>query len=240
MGKDEDESLNQSDDEDTVSTDNNNEIAENKDDTEEGPKKNTDNLRRVIKLKSSEEQEKNETQPDKGEGPIKEVSEREVLEQKRAILQSIKDFDFQIKKNQEEITLINNKIESVLKDLDDLVSLYEIVSEQMNPFVGLSKVTKKRIDALENFTSEIDEIKERMGDLESFAEKTGTDFAEFKTIRETSIIDKDDYVNIQLEELNPEDLDTIIEKSFGELNIDKKIDFVIDDYIENLIDVNVN
>ena len=240
MGKDEEGLLNQSDDEDSVSTDKNNEIADNKDDTEEGPKKNTDNLRRVIKLKSSEEQEKNETQPDKGEGLIEEVSEREVLEQKRAILQSIKDFDFQIKKNQEEITIINNKIESVLKDLDDLVSLYEIVSEQMNPFVGLSKVTKKRIDALENFTREIGEIKERMGNLESFAEKTGTDFAEFKTIRKTSIIDKDDYVNISLEELNPEDLDTIIEKSFCELNIDQKIDFVIDDFIENLIDVNIN
>ena len=240
MGKDEDGSLNQSDG-DTVSTENNNEeIADNKDGTEEGPKQNTDNLRKVIKLKSSEEQEKNEIEPDKGEGPTEEVSDREVLEQKRAILQSIKDFDFQIKKNQEEIIIINNKIESVLKDLDDLVSLYEIVSEQMNPFVGLSKVTKKRIDALENFTREIGEIKERMGDLESFAEGTGIDFAEFKAIRKTSIIDKDDHVNIQLEELNHEDLDEIIEKSYSELNIDQKIDFVIDDFIVNLIDVNLN
>ena len=50
MGKDEDGSLNQSDG-DTVSTENNNEeIADNKDGTEEGPKQNTDNLRKVIKL----------------------------------------------------------------------------------------------------------------------------------------------------------------------------------------------
>jgi hypothetical protein len=41
----------------------------------------------------------------------------------------------------------------------------------MNPFVGLSKVTKKRIDALENFTKEVDSVKIRMGELESVIEK---------------------------------------------------------------------
>ena len=96
---------------------------------------------------------------------------REDLEQRRNMLQSIKDFDFQIKKNQENVGKITEKLDGVTKDLDDLVSLYEIVSEQMNPFVGLSKVTKKRIDALENFTQEIDDIRVRMEDVESVVEK---------------------------------------------------------------------
>lgn len=98
-------------------------------------------------------------------------SSREDLEQRRSMLQSMKDFDFQIKKNSEDITKISDKIEGITKDLDDLVSLYEIVSEQMNPFVGLSKVTKKRIDALENFTQDLDIIKNRMEDVESVMEK---------------------------------------------------------------------
>jgi len=96
---------------------------------------------------------------------------REDLEQRRTILQNMKDFDFQIKKNQEDVTKLLEKVENLSKDLDDLVSLYEIVSEQMNPFVGLSKVTKKRIDALENFTKEVDSVKIRMGELESVIEK---------------------------------------------------------------------
>ncbi len=96
---------------------------------------------------------------------------REDLEQRRNMLQSIKDFDFQIKKNQGEIGKMVEKLDGLTKDLDDLVSLYEIVSEQMNPFVGLSKVTKKRIDALENFTKEIEDIKTRMEDVESVVEK---------------------------------------------------------------------
>ncbi|MFH1100520.1 MAG: flagella accessory protein C [Methanobacteriota archaeon] len=82
----------------------------------------------------------------------------------------MKDFDFQIKKNHEDITAVKDRMEGLTKDLDDLVSLYEIVSEQMNPFVGLSKVTKKRLDALENFTREVDELKNRMSEIESVIE----------------------------------------------------------------------
>ena len=152
--------------------------AENKGDNSSVIKEDTENLRKIIKVGSSEGENDAEPQrpKEKKVEPIEknsELSSRESIEQKRAILQSIKDFDFQIKKNQEDLTLLNKKLDNVTKDLDDLVSLYEIVSEQMNPFVGLSKVTKKRIDALENFTKEIEILKERTGELESFAERSG-------------------------------------------------------------------
>ena len=166
----------------------------------EDEKKDVESLRKVIKVDQTEEKKDEEPAEDdnkeekKPTEPVKEdkapsdkggsaggdeaaetdpSSGRESLEQKRAILQNIKDFDFQIKKNQEELSSVNKKIGGMSKDLDDLVSLYEIVSEQMNPFVGLSKVTKKRLDALENFTREIDGLKERMGEMESFAERSG-------------------------------------------------------------------
>ena len=149
-------------------------------------KEDVENLRTVIKVNEKEDQteEKKEEAPTEEEKTEKIISpkipepaptpsgdSKAELEQRRDILQSIKDFDFQIKKNQEDIGKIDGKIGGLTKDLDDLVSLYEIVSEQMNPFVGLSKVTKKRIDALENFTHEIEEIKTRMGDVESELEK---------------------------------------------------------------------
>jgi len=146
-------------------------------------KKDVESLRKVIKVdqadksgEKTEEKEPEETKKEE-EKPAEtdpEPTGRESLEQKRAILQNIKDFDFQIKKNQEDIGGVHKKLDSMSKDLDDLVSLYEIVSEQMNPFVGLSKVTKKRLDALENFTREIETLKERTGELESFAEKSGS------------------------------------------------------------------
>ena len=43
---------------------------------------------------------------------------RDDLEQRRNMLQSIKDFDFQIKKNQEEVTNLNEKLDAVTRDLD--------------------------------------------------------------------------------------------------------------------------
>lgn len=144
------------------------EKPETKEETSE-EKQDVESLRKVIKINQADESaEKKEEKPTETE-----PTGRESLEQKRAILQNIKDFDFQIKKNQEEISGVNKKLDGMSKDLDDLVSLYEIVSEQMNPFVGLSKVTKKRLDALENFTREIEALKDRTGELESFAEKSG-------------------------------------------------------------------
>ena len=160
-------------------------------------KEDVENLRTIIKVNEDESQtgEKKEEVPDeeKKEEPSDQKTEekpdktaslklsvptatpsddsRSKLDEKRNILQTIKDFDFQIKKNQENVNKAVEKIDGLTKDLDDLVSLYEIVSEQMNPFVGLSKVTKKRIDALENFTREMDDVKTRMGDLESEMEK---------------------------------------------------------------------
>jgi len=150
----------------------------------EGKKEDVEKLRTVIKV--NEEESPSPTEGEKEETPKPTIlkvpkvpqapatsadGSREDLEHRRNMLQSIKDFDFQIKKNQEDIGKMVEKLDGLTKDLDDLVSLYEIVTEQMNPFVGLSKVTKKRIDALENFTQEIEDIKIRMEDVESSVEK---------------------------------------------------------------------
>ena len=215
----------------------------------EDKKKNADDLRRVIKLGSNED-EKSQKPGEKKDNvskqnePIEDDSEttRESLEQKRAILQSIKDFDYQIKKNQEDISSLSQKFDSVCKDLDDLVSLYEIVSEQMNPFVGLSKVTKKRIEALENFTKEIEDLKNRMGDIESFAERTGANLENIKLQRvESSSNNGEKNIADKLSrDVTEDDLDDIIERSLNELSLDKEVDMTVDKFIESLLDKNVN
>jgi len=174
MGKEEDKT--DPSDEGTSSAEETKTTEEVVEPEQEETKTDEEKLRKIIKVNNANEKNKEEKTPENVEEPPVEetlTDSRETLEQKRAILQSIKDFDFQIKKNQEEINRLTNKLDSVTKDLDDLVSLYEIVSEQMNPFVGLSKVTKKRIDALENFTKEIEDLKDRTGELESFAVKSG-------------------------------------------------------------------
>jgi archaellum component FlaC len=180
---------------------------------------------------------------------------REELEQRRSILQNMKDFDFQIKKNQEEITHIVEKVESLSKDLDDLVSLYEIVSEQMNPFVGLSKVTKKRLDALENFTKEVDAVKIRIGDLENMVEKTGLNIAggipptpvTLKAIpnvrTETQVEPKMSPVVVSsvpgviqpaVEKMTDREMDQLLNTSLESLLMEQNIDTMINEFFINL------
>ena len=227
MGKDEEKSVEDDSDENPPSDKETlKKGVESEEDNE--LKKDVDDIRKVIKINPKEDDS--------------EILNRDSLEQKRAILQSIKDFDFHIKKNSEEINSLNNKLDSITKDLDDLVSLYEIVSEQMNPFVGLSKVTKKRIEALENFTNEVDDLKNRMNTIESFTENTGlnSDDLRDKNIKrnqkfEGLEINENDWQEIISKmELSDNNLDSIIEKSLSDMVLDKQIDFLINEYIENL------
>ena len=170
---------------------------------------------------------------------------REELEQRRAILQNMKDFDFLIKKNQEDITNIANKVESLSKDLDDLVSLYEIVSEQMNPFVGLSKVTKKRLDALENIIKEVDGVKTRIVDLESTLDKTNIYLIKStsqplpKTTQTTTTTQETQAVKPSLqptvmEQLTEGELDNLLNRSLESLLTEQSIDTMINEFFINL------
>lgn len=170
---------------------------------------------------------------------------REELEQRRAILQNMKDFDFLIKKNQEDITNIANKVESLSKDLDDLVSLYEIVSEQMNPFVGLSKVTKKRLDALENIIKEVDGVKTRIVDLESTLDKTNISLIKSTsqplpnttqtttTTQETQAV-KPSLQPTAMEQLTEGELDSLLNRSLESLLTEQSIDTMINEFFINL------
>ena len=259
MGKDKQETAEQPDSKSNNPSEEELNEDENKEETEEKSEKNekkedVEKLRKVIKV-DDDSKDKEERKHDKNEDADSEITGREGLEQKRAILQSIKDFDFQIKKNQEEITGLNKKLETVSRDLDDLVSLYEIVSEQMNPFVGLSKVTKKRIDALENFTSEIENLKDRVNQIETFSGGPGANVnTETKDTQTDSEMEEKDVEELNADEENQinqiitystehnqgDDLDKIIEQSFYALSQEMKIDRAIDNFIENLKTNNVN
>ena len=168
----------------------------------------------------------------------------------------MKDFDFQIKKNQEDITAITNKVESLSKDLDDLVSLYEIVSEQMNPFVGLSKVTKKRLDALENIIKEVDGVKTKLGDFEALVEKNNKNNNNIKTspppkppvqpgkkqelsMQSTTITQTPKQPPVIahstiIEQFNETELDNCLTASLESLLLEQNIDAVINEFFINL------
>jgi len=126
----------------------------------------------------------------------------------------------------------------------------------MNPFVGLSKVTKKRLDALENIIKEVDGVKTRIGDIESNLEKNGvaikTGIAPATstppTITNASIeapsVDKEPLVGPPLqftgmptssiEALRENDIDAILNKSLESLLMEQNIETMINEFFITL------
>jgi len=217
-------------------------------------KQDLESLRTVIKVNEEESPvqdstEKNDSDFSKTSGPTP-LSDTK-SEETQNLLKNMKDFDNQIMKNQEDIGKLYKKIDGLSNDLDDLVSLYEIVSEQMNPFVGLSKVTKKRIDALENFTQEVESIKTRMNELESILEENHIDIGSLKMIKtspksvktsdisdlgEETIAETFSSSIIQDIEGNLSDFDVeyIVNTSFEVLFAEQNIDNTINEFLLNL------
>ena len=91
----------------------------------------------------------------------------------------------------------------------------------MNPFVGLSKVTKKRLDSLENFTKEVETIKEHVSDLESTVEKNLTNIQNYQSAPKQPTIKADTEIKPEQTEIEPdqEKIDQIDdEKTLEETN----------------------
>lgn len=51
------------------------------------------------------------------------------------------------------------------ESLKDIMMLYEVVSTQINPFIGESKVTAASIEKLERLSEEVKEIKNTLEDV---------------------------------------------------------------------------
>ncbi len=203
---------------------------------EEHPQKE-EKVEKIVSTKTSDAQSKKNDD----EKPV----QKKDLEEKREYLKAIKDFDFRINENKEKIDMIVEKVNNLSGDLDDLVSLYEIVSEQMNPFVGLSRVTKERIDALEHYTEEIKELKERLEHIELTAgsaneyTKVLTEIPDQK--KENKIIQKQNpntpsYDTLIIGDVvcSDEELDIILDESLRTLQPLKNIEREINDFLNTI------
>ena len=249
------------------------------DEVKKSSEKETDveSLRKVIKLdptdkviETTDDDTLNKTDdsvnPNNANATDGDLKTIEPSENKQEILDSIRNLDNQIKGNIGNINNLNQKMDILTKDIDDLVSLYEIVSDQMNPFVGLSKVTKKRIDALENFIKQVEGLQTRIGELESFAERSGAKFENLENIgaspektidvdmilggtsedstsdngHDNEIFNKESQQQTKETPSEIPDIksDKIFEKTIDVSSLDDKIDILLDEVIDSLIDSN--
>lgn len=184
--------------------------------------------RNIIPLEpdaEDEQPEESESMPAERENSSEKEKDDSKEEQK-----SFKDkegLDNKITKNQNSIKALEEKVASLTEDVDDLISLYEIVSVEMNPFVGLSKITTKRLDALENIDREFESLKERIEELESAAGRVSAS---------KPIDNKDQSKDTSLRE----NIDYIIDTALEYIVKEKNIDEIIDKFIGDFKDKNVN
>lgn len=184
--------------------------------------------RNIIPLEPDAEDEKleeNESTPEDNEKSSE--SEKDESKEERASFKDKESLDNQVNKNQNSIKVLEEKLASLTEDVDDLISLYEIVSVEMNPFVGLSKITTKRLDALENIDKEFESLKERIEELEAVTSRVKASIP-----NENKVQSKD--ITIQ------ENIDYIIEKALKYLTKEKNIDEIIDKFIQDRIGKNTN
>ncbi|MCK5111931.1 MAG: hypothetical protein KAQ84_00165 [Thermoplasmatales archaeon] len=184
-------------------------------------------IRRIIKLEPENENEGLEDsedknaideivfEDDKSEDNISDSSEKRDINPEKEI-HDMKELDSQIKENNDLIRKLEEKVGSISEDMNDLIGLYEIVSGQMNPFVGLSKVTKKRLDVLENFGKEIVTLRNRLDNLEP-------------------LVGKIDLSKDSFEDFSPvEDIDDVIGRALEFVLERRKIDEIIERAIESI------
>jgi archaellum component FlaC len=196
-------------------------------------KKEQPNNRSVIKLQPEGQEKNNQINNIQNEAiKDKPKSEKKKDAFDEITLQDKKIIEEKISNNSSAIKEIQKRLDSVSEDVDDLVSLYEIVSVEMNPFVGLSKITRKRLDALENMDKDFAELKTRIEDLEMnprtvISAPTASVNAKTTNISEENNvfyggIDKiiDDAVKYILKE---KEIDEIISSFIGDLKVNNNV-----------------
>jgi len=164
--------------------------------------------------------------PKKRVDKTSESTEKKGLTRKKESFQDTENLGHQISKNQNSIRALEKKIASLSEDVDDLISLYEIVSVEMNPFVGLSKITRSRLDALANIDKEFESLKTRVEELETSI----TGLSNSKT--DDNFDDNKDFYLV-------EDIDDIIDEALEYIIEIRKIDDIIDEFVKDLKSGNI-
>lgn len=176
--------------------------------------------RNIIRFDSEEDKDKKDLSEPQKDVDEKSESREEAYDDEKNLSQIVRSNEILTKE-------LEKKVASLSEDVDDLISLYEIVSIEMNPFVGLSKITRGRLDALDHIDKEFESLKARLEELEA----TIASGAAVVSQKSNYVAEEDVDLKINVDDIIADALEYIIEKSM--------IDDIIDEFIDGLRTENV-
>jgi flagellar protein FlaC len=111
----------------------------------------------------------------------------QTLERINAIENKLAKLDISISMLKRENDELKNQMAKVDANMVEMLSLYEVVANQVNPFVGLSKATSAKIEKLEKMQEEFNRVYEKVPELVKDLELVITrDVDIFKIIEEVT------------------------------------------------------
>ncbi|RUM33626.1 MAG: flagellar protein C [Archaeoglobus sp.] len=113
----------------------------------------------------SQEEEEVKEEPETTSKGSDETVEKIMEERLNDIDNKLPRIDIAINNLKKEVDSLKQDLQKMDDSLKDMMTLYEVVSSQINPFVGSSKVTALSIQRLDNIENELRRLEQLVGDV---------------------------------------------------------------------------
>ncbi len=116
-------------------------------------------------LEEEEDEEEEESEDSKSKESESDETIEKIMERLNEIDNKLPRIDISINNLKKEIDSLKQDLQKMDDSLKDMMALYEVVSSQINPFVGSSKVTALSIQRLDNMERELRELEQLVNDV---------------------------------------------------------------------------
>jgi flagellar protein FlaC len=131
-----------------------------------------DILKKVLKKEEKEEEKEEEVMPEEPvmEGADDRSEDDDALVKLNERLNDIENrlprIDVSLNNLKREIDGLRNDLMRIDDSMKDMMTLYEVVSAQINPFVGTSKVTALSVERLDRMERKLEELEDLLDNIQ--------------------------------------------------------------------------